>query len=84
MVEFIWIDYNRGKIDHHALSTDEVEFAWCKRQDFARGVDPKHGPYTESFGQCPSGRLIRIVWRYDEDIDGEMKVFIINAYGGGK
>jgi hypothetical protein len=84
MAEFIWIDFNLDKIDSHALSSDEVEFAWRNRSDFAAGVDPVHGPYTESFGRCPSGRVIKIIWRYDEDIDGETKVFVVNAFGGGK
>lgn len=78
--EFIWIDWNLQKIDDHALSTAEVEFAWRGARVVGSGNHPVHGPYYESEGACPTGRVIRIVWRYDDDIDGEQKVFVVTAY----
>jgi len=80
MPEFIWIDWNRQKIDNHALSTDEVEITWSNGRIVGGGNNPNHGPYSTSEGSCPSGRTIRIVWRYDVDRDGESKVFVITAY----
>ena len=80
MREFKWIGYNRDKIGLHALSPEEVEFAWHRRLDVGGGDHPVHGPYTESDGFCPSGKLIRIVWRYDVGWDGEEKVYIITAF----
>lgn len=80
MAEFIWIGWNRAKIDNHALSTDEVEFAWHNGTVVGTGDHPVNGPYSETDGVCPSGRPIRIVWRYDVDRDGETKVFVITAY----
>lgn len=80
MDEFIWIEWNLAKIDNHTLSQDEVEEAWRNSTVFRTGVDPVNGPYTVSNGHCPSGRVIRIVWRYDVDRDGETKVFVITAY----
>lgn len=81
MPEFLWLELNRTKIDYHGLSTDEVEHAWGNRRDIKRGNHPVHGAYTESFGRCPSGRVIKIVWRYDVDRNGERVVYVVTAYG---
>jgi hypothetical protein len=35
--------------------------------------------FWERIGQCPSGRVIRIVWRWNEE-DGEKKVFVSTAF----
>ena len=80
MDKFIWIDWNLRKNDAHALSSDEVEFAWHNGKVVFSGSHPVNGPYSESEGTCPSGRVIRIVWRYDVDRDGETMVFVITAY----
>ena len=47
-------------------------------------MDPVYGPFFESFGRIPSGRIITIVWRYNIADDGETKVFVVTAYGGGQ
>ena len=78
MVEFIWIDWNIQKIDNHALSTDEVEHAWSNGDDVKTKEHP-NGVCWERVGKCPSGRVIRMVWRWNEE-DGEQKVFVITAY----
>ena len=80
MQEFIWIDWNTWKISTHGLAEGEVEFAWHHRQGELEKVHPKHGTYWESFGRCPSGRPILMMWRYDVDRDGDTKVFVVNAY----
>ena len=80
MSEFIWIPWNIQKIANHALAPNEVEFAWHSSQILRTKQHPVNGDYYESEGSCPSGRRIRIVWRYDVDIDGEQKVFVITAY----
>lgn len=80
MTEFIWIDWNLQKIANHALDADEVEFAWQNGSVVRTATHPVNGPYSETVGTCPSGRVIRIVWRYDVDRDGEQKVFVITAY----
>ncbi len=79
MQEFLWIEWNRQKIDNHALSEEEVEYAWAYRTDIYDGNDPVNGPYWESIGQCPSGRWITIVWRYNQVVDRDV-VFVITAY----
>lgn len=83
MAEFFWEEWNREKVYGHNLSTDEVEAAWVGRVDYFRGVHPLHGPFTRSYAECPSGREIIIVWRYNEDDFGNEWVFVITAYGGG-
>ncbi len=80
MEEFIWIEWNRAKIDFHSLSTDEVEYAW-RGGRIVRIRRDEDGPSYESEGRCPSGRAIKIVWKYDTDRDGTTKVFVITAYG---
>ena len=79
MEDFLWIDFNLQKIDNHGLSADEVENAWQKRRDIARRIHAVNGPYTESQGTCPSGRVIKIIWRYNDGLNGR-EIFIITAY----
>lgn len=79
MQDFFWNDWNLQKIDNHALSMEEVEFAWHNRTDVYTGKDRLNGTYWESLGQCPSGRWITIVWRYNQVVDREL-VFVITAY----
>ena len=79
VAEFRWIDWNLQKIDNHALSPEEVEFAWRNRTDYRQKKHPVYGPSSESIGVCPSGRVITIVWRYNQEGDEE-KVFVITAF----
>lgn len=77
MAEFLWLDWNLAKIDAHALSADEVEFAWRNRFDADRWDEPEPG--VASYGRAPNGRWVKIVWRYNA-IGDEDLVFIITAY----
>jgi hypothetical protein len=77
MAEFVWIDWNLAKIDAHALSADEVEFAWHHRVDAGRWDEPEPG--VESYGRLPSGRWAKIIWRYN-GIGDEDLIFVITAY----
>ena len=79
MEDFLWIEFNVQKIDNHALSPDEVEFAWVNRRDLKRRKHSEHVEYMESLGECPSGRIIRIIWRYNAGELGR-QVFVITAY----
>jgi hypothetical protein len=79
MPEFLWIDWNQQKIDNHNLSVGEVEFAWHRRVDVKKRTHATQGQYFESLGECPSGRIIRIVWRYNQEGDRK-PVFVITAY----
>jgi len=81
-VRFHWTDWNREKVARHGLSTHEVEFAWrrgLRPPDEARGC-------RETFGRIPSGRLIKIVWKYVEVFEalepGHLgrAVFVITAF----
>jgi hypothetical protein len=79
MAEFLWIDWNLQKIDDHNLSPEEVETAWENRVDVKKRTHPVQGPYFESLGPCPSGRIIRMIWRYNHQGDRDL-VFVITAY----
>ena len=80
MLEFIWIDWNRAKIAAHALGESEVEYVVRSNPVAHTGNHPVNGEFCETVCKCPSGRPIRVVWRYDEDWDGERKAFVITAY----
>lgn len=79
MPRFIWIEFNLQKIDNHSLSAAEVEHAWQGRIDLKKRSHTQHGIYWESIGTCPSGRRIKMIWRYNEENDEEC-VFVITAY----
>lgn len=80
MIEFKWIEWNLSKIAAHHLSTHEVEFAWYHRYGDDEYEHPEHGTYYESHGPCPSGRVIKIVWRWDV-LDVVEVVFVVTAFG---
>ncbi len=77
MAEFLWLDWNLAKIDAHALSAEEVEFAWHHRTDRACWDEPEPG--VESYGRAPNGRWLKLIWRYNGIGDGDL-VFVITAY----
>jgi len=61
MNEFIWMPWNTQKVANHNLTPDDVEFAWANGRVVRTGNHPINGPYSETEGTCPSGRVIRIV-----------------------
>jgi hypothetical protein len=77
MAEFCWLDWNLAKIDNHSLSADEVEFAWEHRTDFRQWDEPDPG--VESYGRTPSGKWLKIIWRFNGWGDDDL-VFVITAY----
>lgn len=83
MTEFKWNDENRAKLIQHSLAEWEVEAAWPGRTNVSQHRHGINGPYFKSFGVCPSGRGIWMLWRYNTDEFGDELVYIINAYGGG-
>ena len=80
MVEFKWLEWNLSKIAAHELSAHEVEYAWYNRYGDDEYEHPERGIYFESYGPCPSGRVIKIVWRWDAEGVVEV-VFVITAFG---
>lgn len=83
MVRFKRIEWNLRKIEAHGLGPEEVEHA------FEHRIGPhqeREDASVETVGRTPSGRLILIVWRYDEEFDvlGQDSVievvFVITAY----
>lgn len=77
MAQFVWIDWNLAKIDAHGLSATEVEFAWHNRADVRQWDTPEPG--TESYANLPSGRPVKIIWRYNGIGDADL-VFVVTAY----
>ena len=85
MRQFKWIEWNREKIDAHALSAEEVEASFDR---VFRLEERKDGSY-QMFAETPSGRRIWVIWRYDREEDethdifgefGTAPIFVITAY----
>lgn len=83
MPRFKWMEWNLDKIAGHGLGFEEVEHAFQNRIGWHQ--EREDGSY-ETIGVTPSGRIILIVWRYDEAFDaieteGTIAVvFVITAF----
>lgn len=85
MRRFKWIEWNLQKIDAHSLSAEEVEAAF----DSIFSLEERKDGSFQMYAATPSGRRIRVIWRYDRDDDeipdvfgelGETPIFVITAY----
>ncbi len=76
MTRFKWIHWNLSKIAVHGLSKAEVEFAFEHRA--GRHVEREDGSY-KTLGPTPGGRLILIIWRYNEEFDALAEDFVIQV-----
>ena len=61
MRQFKWIDWNLQKTDAHNLSAEEVEAAF----DQVLSLQERRDGSFQMFAVTPSGRRIRVIWRYD-------------------
>lgn len=83
MIRFRWNEWNLDKVAAHGLSSDDVEHAFNHRLGPHQERDD--GSY-ETLGPIPSGRVILIVWRYDQEFDALEEdyvvqvVFVITAF----
>ena len=83
MPRFRWIEWNLDKIAAHGLNCEDVEQAFAHHAGAHQ--ERSDGSY-ETVGATPSGRVVLIVWRYDEEIDpledaGTAEVvFVITAF----
>jgi hypothetical protein len=83
MPRFRWIEWNIEKIAAHGLTCEDVEYAF----DHHAGPHQERtdGSY-ESVGATPAGRVILMVWRYDEEFDPLEEegiaevIFVITAF----
>jgi hypothetical protein len=85
MRRFKWIDWNIGKVNAHALSTQDVEAAFNR----VYHLEERRDGSIQMYAEIPSGRRIWVIWRYDQVDDeipdvfgelGEPAVFVITAY----
>ena len=85
MRQFKWIEWNLRKIDAHGLSVEEVEAAF----DRGFSVQERKDGSFQTLAETPSGRLIWVIWRYDQedlemfDVFGDPidpPIFVITAY----
>ena len=83
MARFKWIEWNLDKITAHRLSHEDVEYAVEHR--LGPHQERRDGSY-ETIGSTPSGRVVLIVWRYEEEFDSLEDtgttdvVFVITAF----
>ncbi len=83
MPRFRWFEWNLDKIAAHGLTLEDVEHAFERHVGLHQ--ERTDGSY-ETIGETPSGRVIMIVWRYDEGFDpfedeGTAEVvFVITAF----
>jgi hypothetical protein len=83
VVRFKWIEWNLDKIIAHRLTYQDVEHAFEHR--LGPHQERRDGSY-ETIGTTPSGRVILIVWRDDEEFDSLVEtgttevVFVITAF----
>lgn len=85
MRRFKWIDWNLAKIAAHALAADEVEAAFERVWDQVAHDDDSF----EMVAELPSGKMIKVIWRYDRkadeipDVFGEVeppRIFVVTAF----
>ena len=76
MTRFKWDEWNLAKIAAHGLSAKDVEYAY----EHARipHVEREDDSY-ETLGPTPSGRVILIVWRYNEEFDALEEDFVVQV-----
>jgi len=63
---FKWIDWNLDKIAAHGLSAEDVEHAF--QNPISEHMERDDDSF-EVLGETPSGRIILVVWRHDEEPD---------------
>lgn len=83
MVRFKWIEWNLDKVAAHGLTSEDVEYAFENR--LGQHQERRDGSY-ETVGTTPSGRILLIVWRYDDVFDplensgATDAIFVITAF----
>ena len=83
MARFKWIEWNLDKIAAHRLTYEDVEYVFEHR--LGPHQERRDGSY-ETIGSTASGRVVLIVWRYEEEFDSLEEtgssdvVFVITAY----
>jgi hypothetical protein len=76
VARFKWIEWNLAKIAAHGLSAEEVEYAYEHAPQ--PRAEREDGSY-ETIGPTPSGRVILIVWRHNEEFDALEEEFVIQV-----
>jgi hypothetical protein len=83
VARFKWIEWNLDKVAAHGLTSEDVEHAFENR--LGHHQERSDGSY-ETIGPTPSGRVILIVWRYDEVFEALEEsgatdvIFVITAF----
>ena len=60
-----WTGYQERHITkRHGVEPNDFDEAWNRREDLYEFVHRKRGPYFESLGFTNKGRLLEMIWRW--------------------
>lgn len=82
MADILWQAWQARHIEaRHGVSAREFEEAWDdpERDDLSEEPHPEWGPYFRSLGATADGRLIEMLWRWQDHENG-LAVWPITAY----
>lgn len=76
MGDIIWTSYQQDHITkRHDVTATDFEEAWHDRNDIFENEHYEHGAYFESVGCTENGRILILIWRWQDD-----DVWPITAY----
>jgi hypothetical protein len=82
MADILWRPWQVEHIERkHHVSAQEFEEAWDdpNREDLAQDDHPEWGPYFRSLGPTSDGRLLEMLWRWQNLEEGNA-VWPITAF----
>lgn len=83
MAWIVWAEWQRDHIERrHAVTREHFEEAWHDpaRVDGDMKNHETHGPFYESLGNAADGRLLEMVWRWQDQDKTLDEVWPITAY----
>jgi len=79
----VWENWQRTHVSRrHGVTKRLFDQAWHDpgREELAKGKHKKHGPYYRSIGSTEDGRIVEMVWRYQDQDEASQIVWPITAY----
>jgi hypothetical protein len=83
MALILWERWQREHIgSRHGVTKEDFDTAWHDpdREDFEQRTDERYGPYFASLGYTADGRLLEMIWRWQQQRPGQGEVWPITAY----
>jgi hypothetical protein len=73
MADILWLKWQVQHVERrHGVTARQFQEAWDDpdREELAEEDDPEWGPYFRSMGSTSDGRLIEMVWRWQDEGEG--------------